>query len=108
MPQLDSPVRTTCRDLPERRLCEAVEGVEFWVALRDGGRLRCVIIGAALHRHYGAHEEAQQSWLEAFDRHRDDIEARALQASGRRDDVHVVILNDGAGVLRAVANRMRT
>lgn len=106
MPNLDAPARRKTRAVVERRLCEVVEGVEFWIELRGVGRLRCMITGVALHRHYGAQEDEPRSWLASFDRHCGDIEARAVDASGRREDVHVVILCDAAGALRTLASRI--
>lgn len=87
------------------RLCPTVEGVEFWIPLPHDRRVRCVITEAALQSHYGADSELPESWIAAFARHRRDIEARALRAAGRREDVHVVLVNDDLGQLRATAGR---
>lgn len=89
----------------EPRLCHSIEGVEFWIPLPRGQRLRCVITEAALQGHYGADAAPPQAWLNAFERHRRDIEARALDASGRRVDVHVVLVTDAYGRLKATAGR---
>lgn len=87
------------------RLCNSVEGVEFWVVTPRSRALRCVITGVALQVHYGADAESPDGWLRAFQAHRQDIEGRALGAAGRRDDVHVVLVTDGSGTLRTVAGR---
>jgi len=95
-------------ELHRPQLCTTVEGVVFWVRLPRGHHVRCLITDGALERHYGAQAERPDTWLQAFMRHRRDIEARALAASGRRDDVHVVLVNDSLGVLRASAGRCVT
>ena len=87
------------------RLCGAVEGVEFWIRLPNGRHLRCVITETALQGHFGAEVDRPDSWLSAFARHRGDIESRALAASARRDDVHVVLVNDSEGRLRTSVGR---
>lgn len=100
MDQLDIPIRATARKVPPPRLCPTVEGVEFWIRSPSGGRLRCVITETALQGHYGAEEDRPASWLDAFAQHRVDIEGRALVASARRDDVHVVLVTDAEGRLK--------
>ncbi len=104
MRDLDLPVRPQESALRDPQLCGTVDGVEFWVRQPRIRDMRCVITDTALTRHYGATDEPA-SWLVAFLRHRPDIENRALAASGRRDDVHVVLLNDAAGVLKAATGR---
>ena len=90
------------RRVPRR--CGTVDGVEFW--LREGPcrDVRCVITDGALERHYGATDDPT-SWLSAFLRHRGDIEKRALAAAQQRADVHVVLLVDPTGDLKAAAGR---
>ncbi len=104
MPDLELPERPVVPALPDPRLSGTVDGVEFWVRLPRGHAMRCVTADGALQRHYGATDEPA-SWIAAFARHQRDIEKHAMTASARREDVHVVILNDAAGVLQAVAGR---
>ena len=90
--------------MPDPRPCDSVQGVEFWIESPLGGRLRCVITEAALQTHFGATEQ-ELSWLSAFMTHRRDIEQLARQALARREDVHVVLVNDSDGRLRASVGR---
>ena len=90
---------------PAPRLCGTVEGVEFWIRVPCGRHLRCVITESALHGHFGAEGDRPESWLDAFARHRRDIEGHALAASARREDVHVVLVTDLEGRLRASVGR---
>lgn len=87
------------------RLCASVEGVEFWIALSTGRRVRCVITEAALRVQYDAQEDRPDSWMASFERHRVAIERRALLATGRREDVRVVVLHETAGRFLASAGR---
>ena len=105
MHSLDMPMCSVARDDFAPRLCATIEGVEFWLAVSRGRRLRCVIAESALQAHYGAQAEDPSSWMKAFARHRHDIEARALAAAARRDDVHVVLVNDSAGQLKSAVGR---
>lgn len=104
MPELELPECPVVPELPDPRLSGTVDGVEFWLRLARGHAMRCVITDGALQRHYGATGEPA-SWIRAFLRHHADIAGRALAASARRDDVHVVLLNDATGALKAVAGR---
>ena len=88
------------------RLCETIEGVEFSICLAAGKRIRCIVSDAALQTHFGA-EAMPESWLDAFARHRVDIEGCALVASARRGAACVVFLNDSAGRLKVVAGGCR-
>ena len=90
---------------PAPRLCGTVEGVEFWIRLPGGRHLRCVITESALQGHFGAEGDQPESWLDAFARHRGDIEGCALAASARRENVHVVLVTDSDGRLRASVGR---
>jgi hypothetical protein len=101
---LDLPARPAANDVPLPHPCESVQGVEFWIRSASGRRLRCVITEAALQAHYGA-IETEESWVEAFLRHRADIELRACDATGRREDVHVVLLTDSDGRLKTAVGR---
>jgi hypothetical protein len=107
MHAIDSAFRSLT-DEPAFQLCATVRGVEFWIPLQRGHQLRCVITDAALKDHYGADDDDPASWLGAFERHRGEIEHRALAASARRDDVHVVIVTDSEGKLTVSAGRCRT
>ena len=102
-----SDVSCLARPHQAPRLSQTVEGVEFWIASDKGARTRCVITEGALRGHYAAGEGAD-SWLEAFESHQPDIEARALAACARRDDVHVVIATDLCGELKTIAGRCGT
>ena len=108
MHAIDPSALSTSSEELDFRLCGTVEGIEFWIHLQRGQQLRCVITEAALQDHYGADVDDPSSWLDAFVRHRDDIERRALAASARRDDVHVVIVNDADGKLIVSAGRCRS
>ena len=105
MEYLDSGTSAPAIPVSPPRLCGSVEGVEFWVAQPRGRPLRCVITEAALQCHCGAVDERPESWMSAFLRYRDDIEGRALAATERRDNVHVVIVTDSEGRLKAAAGR---
>lgn len=87
------------------RLSASVEGVEFWITSAGGERLRCVITDAALQAHCGTEANDRESWLQAFLQHRDDIEQLAYAACDRRDDVHVIVVTDSSGHLKAIAGR---
>jgi hypothetical protein len=101
MHAIETPSRPARCAAPPPRLCGTVEGVEFWIPLPNGRRLRCVITEAALQGHYGAEADRPESWLFAFARHRPDIEDRVLAAAARREDVHVVLVTDSDGRLKA-------
>ncbi len=90
-------------DTSPPRLSGTVEGVEFRIVLAHERHLRCVITESALRVHFGARPDDPGSWLEAFRRHRIDIECHALAAAARRDGVHVVLLRDSSGRLKSVA-----
>lgn len=87
------------------RPCASVEGIEFWIQSSGNAILRCVITDPVLQNHYGAEGRNAASWMVAFMRHRTDIERRALDGAGGRDDVHVVLINDATGRLKAAAGR---
>lgn len=76
----------------------------FWIRSPHGQPLRCVITDAALQSHFGAAADGA-SWVDAFLQNRTDIERRARDATGRREDVHVVLLTDTGGRLRAAVGR---
>jgi hypothetical protein len=111
---VDAPSRAVPADAVPRgpmpgdtipRLCGTVEGVEFWISRPDGTPLRCVVTAPALRQHFGAEDDTPAAWMAAFFLHRRAVEARALAASRRRDDVRVVLVTDDEGELRAAAGR---
>lgn len=108
MDQLDLSAGSKTHAELAPRLCGTVEGVEFWIRLPRGQVLRCVITETALHGHYGAEDDRPESWLSAFAHHRRDIEARALAATARREDVRVVLVNDLEGTLKISLGRCGT
>ena len=105
MDELDLASCSTARATPPPRLCHTVEGVEFWIRSPSGQPLRCVITESALQGHYGAEDDRPASWLAAFTQHHADIEGRALAASARRDDVHLVLVIDSEGRLKTSVGR---
>lgn len=104
MSELELLTRPLELEVRSPRLCGTVAGVEFWLRQPGSRDLRCVITDGALSGHYGAGSEPG-SWIEAFMCHRQDIEKRALAGTGRRHDVHVVLLNDALGQLQCAAVR---
>lgn len=73
--------RTNPRQLPEARLCQVIQGVEFWVRAgpdseASGDVVRAVIAVEALKEHFGA-GDAPEAWLAAFENHRATIEQQA-------------------------------
>ena len=105
MNELGIPLRSATREVPPTRLCSTVEGVEFWIRSPGGHPLRCVITETALQGHYGAEQDRPASWMDAFERHHVDIEGRALAACAHRDDMHVVLVTDSEGRLKAAVGR---
>jgi hypothetical protein len=74
----------------QARLCQIVEGVEFTVE-EQGVLIRALILRDALENFFGAND-TPQSWLRAFQTHRDAIECAAADAFRAQDEQGIVVL----------------
>lgn len=84
------------------RLCRVVQGVEFTVD-EQGVLIRALILREALERRFGA-AETPQSWVRAYQDHRDAIDCAAADAY-RADPSHgIVVLKDVARADAAIAD----
>jgi len=107
MPTLDDPFPPVHRHAAAPHLCGSVQGIEFWIESPRGKPLRRVITEAALQARFGA-AETEQSWLEAYEQHRVEIEGRARRALASQEDVYVVLLTDPEGRLKTAVGRCST
>jgi len=72
------------------RLYPVVQGVEFTV-VEQGVRIRALILRDALERFFGA-DESPDSWLQAYEAHRDAIDCAAADRFRSDGGCSVVVL----------------
>jgi hypothetical protein len=74
------------------RLCKVVQGVEFSVD-EQGVLIRALILSEALQDYFGA-SDSPQSWLRAYEVHRDAIDCAAADAFRAQPSQGLVVLGN--------------